>query len=101
MKASIEEFDYDQFFKDVEEMNLDIKAKEEMKFTIEGQKGNTISWTTKQVLPHIVYTSCEVVIIGYKGSHDVWVNSFNRSSRKFEGLNLEEAIVAANELRTT
>jgi|TARA_R110000823_G_scaffold188979_1_gene320920 hypothetical protein len=98
MNKTEEDFDWNKFFKEVEVIN---KTKEEMKFTIEGQKGNTISWTTKQVLPHIVYTNYEVEISGYKGSHDVWVNSFNRSSRKFEGLNLEEAIVAANELRTT
>jgi len=101
MKAIIEDFDYDQFFKDVEAMNLDIKLKEEKAFTIEGQKGNTVTWTTRQVLTHIVYTNQEIIIIGYKGSHDVWIQSSGSSKRKFQGLNLEEAIVAANKLRAS
>jgi hypothetical protein len=101
MKAATEEFDWNKFLKDVEAMNLDIKAKEEMKFTIEGQKGNTVSWTTRQVLTHIVYSNQEIIISGCKGSHDVWIQSSGSSKRKFQGLTLEEAIVAANKLRTT
>jgi hypothetical protein len=101
MKAVIEEFDFEQFFKDVEKMNIHIKSKEDKAFTIDGQIGNTITWTTKQVLPHVIYTNYEIVIIGSAGSFDVWVNSFKRSSRKFNGLSIEEAVVVANELRTT
>jgi hypothetical protein len=68
-----------------------------MKFTIDNQKGNKITWTTSQVVKHILYSNNEVSISGMGGVHTVWHKCGHRISQKANNLNLQEAVKFANE----
>ena len=67
-----------------------------MKFTIENQKGNNITWTTSQVVRHNLYSNNEVSISGMDNVHTVWHKQGSRITRINDGLNLNDAISFAN-----
>jgi len=68
-----------------------------MIFTIENQKGNKITVTTTQTVRHTLYGNTEVSISGMYGLHTVWLKQGSRVSQKANDLNLEDAILFANE----
>jgi hypothetical protein len=70
-------------------------------FTTANQVSNVISVTTTQTVKHNFYSNITVTISGrYNSNKDcsVWVNTGSRMSRKFEALNLDQAIIEANKL---
>ena len=71
-----------------------------MKFTIEGQKGNSISWTTTQKVKHAIFSNVDVTISGMRGNHSVWVRMSKNMKRVADDLSLVDAIEMGNELIT-
>ncbi len=69
-----------------------------MKFTIENQKENSISRTTKQTVKHFLYSNNEVSISGMDGNHSVWHKQGHRMSQKIDNLNINDAVDFANKL---
>lgn len=67
--------DFSSLFEDVNIVNEDIKA------SIENQKGNYITNTTKQVVKHSIYRNISYIISGWNNSsrYNVWVNTPNSS----------------------
>lgn len=71
---------------------------ENLKFTIEMLKGNTISWTKEA---SIKINATEVKISEFKGVASVWINSKTTCKRLCNEVNINEAIIFANNLLLT
>jgi hypothetical protein len=76
-----------------------------MKFTIENQKGNKITNTTKQTVKLSIYSDNEVSITGIltriymtDAMHDVWHKQGKKMTKRGANLTLSEAVLFANNL---
>ena len=67
-------------------------------FTIEGQQGNRITRTTKQIVKHNLYSNNEVIICGLDKLHTVWLRQGHRMMQKADKLRLVDAIDFANNI---
>lgn len=87
--------DFSSLFEDVNIVNEDINA------SIENQKGNYITNTTKQVVKHSIYRNISYVISGCNNSsrYNVWENTPNSSKMILEDITLNEAIEQVNLMR--
>jgi hypothetical protein len=67
--------------------------------TIENQKGNLISTTTRQEVKHSFYSNITYVISGYKDNFDVWINTKTSYKMIYQFDNLMDAVNKVNDLR--
>ena len=67
--------------------------------TVENQKGNFITRTTKQTVKHAFYSNVTYDISGCNISFDVWINTKHRSTMIYQFDNLIDAVNKVNELR--
>ena len=94
MKTEISTIDFSSLFEGIEfNNNNDVIA------TIENQKGNFITTTTKQTVKHAFYSNVTYVICGCSKNFDVWINTKHRSTMIYQFDDLIDAVNKVNELR--
>lgn len=70
-------------------------------FTIENQRGNSISRSTSQSIIHPLQKAVQVSISGMENRPDgysIWIRTPRRAFRQDEDLTLEEAVRIANKI---
>jgi uncharacterized protein YaaR (DUF327 family) len=85
--------DFSSLFENTSECTKDVPA------SIENQKGNFISITTKQTVKHAFYSNITYVISGCNKTFDVWINTKHRSTMIYQFKNLIDAVNKVNKLR--
>lgn len=92
-----------QNFKNIDFSSLfeNVIVNEDIKASIENQKGNYITNTTKQVVKHSIYGNISYIISGWNNSskYNVWINTPNSSKMILEDITLNEAIEQVNSMR--
>jgi hypothetical protein len=91
--TAINNIDFTSLFQGIELNNNNLSQA-----TIENQKGNLISQTTRQEVKHAYYNTT-YVISGYKNVFDVWINTRTSSKIVYQFNNLIDAVNKVNDLR--